>query len=189
MNVAVLFTDIVGFTKLSEKMKPNDVLQLLSEYQSIMVDCIFEFNGTVDKFIGDAVMANFGTPKSAGNDAQNAFDCALTMNKKLKDWNKLRNEQGLQQIGHRVVRGHGNFIEYAPLFFILLYLAEEAGTHNHILHSLAIMFMIGRLMHGILFSFMLRKSIILRGGGIFLTMLALGLVGLLNFVQYVAIYF
>ena len=44
LNVAVLFTDIVGFTKLSEKMKPNDVLQLLSEYQSIMVDCIFEFN-------------------------------------------------------------------------------------------------------------------------------------------------
>ena len=41
LNVAVLFTDIVGFTKLSEKMKPNDVLQLLSEYQSIMVDCIF----------------------------------------------------------------------------------------------------------------------------------------------------
>ncbi|MDC3108419.1 MAPEG family protein [Paracoccaceae bacterium] len=70
-----------------------------------------------------------------------------------------------EEIVHRVVRGHGNFIEYAPLFFILLYLVEEAGTHNHILHSLAIMFMIGRLMHGILFSFMLKKSIILRGGG------------------------
>ena len=111
LNVAVLFTDIVGFTKLSEHMKPNDVLQLLSEYQSIMVDCIFEFNGTVDKFIGDAVMANFGTPKSAGNDAQNAFDCALTMNKKLNDWNKLRNEQGLQQIEHRIG------IHYGPCVF------------------------------------------------------------------------
>ena len=94
-----------------------------------------------------------------------------------------------EEVIHRAVRGHGNFIEYAPLFFILLYLAEEAGTHNHILHSLAIMFMIGRLMHGILFSFMLRKSIVLRGGGTFLTLLALGLVGLVNFVQYVAIYF
>ena len=78
-----------------------------------------------------------------------------------------------EEVIHRAVRGHGNFIEYAPLFFILLYLAEEAGTHNHILHSLAIMFMIGRLMHGILFSFMLRKSIALRGGGMFLTLLAL----------------
>ena len=94
-----------------------------------------------------------------------------------------------EEVIHRAVRGHGNFIEYAPLFFILLYLAEEAGTHNHILHSLAIMFMIGRLMHGILFSFMLRKSIFLRGGGMFLTLLALGLVGLVNFVQYIAIYF
>ena len=43
-----------------------------------------------------------------------------------------------------------NLIEYAPLFFYFTYLAEEAGTHNHILHSLAIIFMIGRLMHGIL---------------------------------------
>ena len=94
-----------------------------------------------------------------------------------------------EEVIHRAVRGHGNFIEYAPLFFILLYLAEEAGTHNHILHSLAIMFMIGRLMHGILFSFMLRKSIVLRGGGMFLTLLALGLVGLVNFVQYISIYF
>ena len=94
-----------------------------------------------------------------------------------------------EEVIHRAVRGHGNFIEYAPLFFILLYLAEEAGTHNHILHSLAIMFMIGRLMHGILFSFMLRKSIVLRGGGMFLTLLALGLVGLVNFVRYIAIYF
>ena len=94
-----------------------------------------------------------------------------------------------EEVIHRAVRGHGNFIEYAPLFFILLYLAEEAGTHNHILHSLAIMFMIGRLTHGILFSFMLRKSIALRGGGMFLTLLALGLVGLVNFVQYITIYF
>ena len=94
-----------------------------------------------------------------------------------------------EEVIHRAVRGHGNFIEYAPLFFILLYLAEEAGTHNHILHSLAMMFMIGRVMHGILFSFMLRKSIVLRGGGMFLTLLALGLVGLVNFVQYIAIYF
>ena len=68
-------------------MDPKDVLALLSEYQAIKVDFIFKHNGTVDKFIRDAVMANFGTPKSAGNDAKNAFDCALTMNAKLKEWN------------------------------------------------------------------------------------------------------
>ena len=102
LTVAVMFTDIVGFTKLSEKMQPKEVLELLSEYQTLMVDAIFQHKGTVDKFIGDAVMANFGTPKSHGNDAQNAFDCALLMNKKLSDWNIDRDRKGLVTIQHRI---------------------------------------------------------------------------------------
>ena len=102
LTVAVMFTDIVGFTKLSEKMQPKEVLELLSEYQTLMVDAIFQHKGTVDKFIGDAVMANFGTPKSHGNDAQNAFDCALLMNKKLSDWNIEREKKGLGKIEHRI---------------------------------------------------------------------------------------
>ena len=102
LTVAVMFTDIVGFTKLSEKMQPKEVLELLSEYQTLMVDAIFQHKGTVDKFIGDAVMANFGTPKSHGNDAQNAFDCALLMNKKLSDWNIDREKKGLVKIEHRI---------------------------------------------------------------------------------------
>ena len=102
LTVAVMFTDIVGFTKLSEKMQPKEVLELLSEYQTLMVDAIFQHKGTVDKFIGDAVMANFGTPKSHGNDAQNAFDCALLMNKKLSYWNIEREKKGLVKIEHRI---------------------------------------------------------------------------------------
>ena len=102
LSVAILFTDIVGFTKLSEKMDPKDVLSLLSDYQAIMVDCIFAHRGTVDKFIGDAVMANFGTPKTAGNDAQNAFNCALEMNLKLQEFNKSRKKKGLKEIKHRI---------------------------------------------------------------------------------------
>ena len=102
LEVAIMFTDIVGFTKLSEKMAPKDVMRLLSEYQKMMVDAIFENNGTVDKFIGDAVMANFGTPKSRGNDAQNAFDCAAAMNQKLAAWNGTRKEQKLIEIDHRI---------------------------------------------------------------------------------------
>ena len=83
-------------------MPPKDILKLLSGYQAIMIEAIFENKGTVDKFIGDAVMANFGTPKSSGNDAQNAFNCALSMNKKLKNWNNSRLEQGLSTIEHRI---------------------------------------------------------------------------------------
>ena len=97
-----MFTDIVGFTKLSEKMEPKDVMRLLSDYQSIMVSAIFDNNGTVDKFIGDAVMANFGTPKSYGNDAQNAFNCAVDMNEKLARWNEGRRSAGLSEIQHRI---------------------------------------------------------------------------------------
>ena len=102
LDVAILFTDIVGFTAISESMKPNDVLTFLSEYQTIMIDAIFKNQGTVDKFIGDAVMANFGTPKSYGNDAQNAFNCGVLMNENLKIWNRKRKEKGLQEIKHRI---------------------------------------------------------------------------------------
>ena len=101
-DVAVLFTDIEGFTKLSEKMDPQDVLDLLSTYQTLMVDAIFQNKGTVDKFIGDAVMANFGTPKSHGNDAQNAFNCGVLMNQKLDKWNEERQAAGLPVIQHRI---------------------------------------------------------------------------------------
>ena len=109
-DVAVLFTDIVGFTKLSEKMDPQDVLDLLSEYQTLMVDAIFQHKGTVDKFIGDAVMANFGTPRSHGNDAQNAFDCGVLMNHKLAEWNKVRVEEGLSEIQHRIGIHYGKCV-------------------------------------------------------------------------------
>ncbi|NBR41185.1 MAG: adenylate/guanylate cyclase domain-containing protein, partial [Alphaproteobacteria bacterium] len=100
--VAILFTDIVGFTKMSEQLSPSDTLKLLSEYQSLMVDAIFEYNGTVDKFIGDAVMANFGTPSSSEQDAENAFLCAMEMNRVLAIWNEDRKHMGLQEIEHRI---------------------------------------------------------------------------------------
>ena len=102
LEIAVMFTDIVGFTKLSEAMPPREVLKMLSEYQTIMVDAIFQNKGSVDKFIGDAVMANFGTPSSNGNDAQNAFDCAIEMERKLSDWNERRAQDGLEKIHHRI---------------------------------------------------------------------------------------
>ncbi len=100
--VAVMFTDIVGFTKLSEGMESKEVLGLLSQYQSKMVKTIFESGGTVDKFIGDAVMATFGTPVSRGNDAQNALQCARLMQIEMREWEKEREHSGKPKIEHRI---------------------------------------------------------------------------------------
>ena len=91
--VAVLFTDINGFTKMTETMDPRDVVRLVSEYQSKMVAAIFSSGGTVDKFIGDAVMATFGTPTTRGNDAQNAFECARKMQISMNQWSKERKKK------------------------------------------------------------------------------------------------
>ena len=60
--VAVLFSDIRGFTALAESMRPEDMASLLTEYFTEMVDCVFRHDGTLDKFMGDAVMAQWGAP-------------------------------------------------------------------------------------------------------------------------------
>ena len=108
--VAILFTDIDGFTKLSNRMAADEIINLLSEYQEKMVKPIFENMGTVDKFIGDAVMATFGTPVSQGNDAQNAFECARQMQIAMNQWAKERTEAGLPVITHRIGIHYGDCI-------------------------------------------------------------------------------
>ena len=108
--VAVLFTDLVGFTKLSENLEPSEALELLSAYQKRMVGPIFKNQGTVDKFIGDAVMATFGTPVSRGNDAQNALSCARDMQIAMREWEKERSEKDLPIIKHRIGIHYGRCV-------------------------------------------------------------------------------
>ena len=83
-------------------MKPQEVLALLSEYQTKMVSAVFEHGGTVDKFIGDSVMATFGTPFSKGNDAQNALNCVRQMQISMREWEKERRAKNLPIVKHRV---------------------------------------------------------------------------------------
>ena len=82
----VLFIDIQNFTHLAERLSPPEVVSLLTEYFSIMTDIVFEYDGTLDKYIGDAIMATFGAPYSRGNDAEKAVSAALKMRREL---NKL----------------------------------------------------------------------------------------------------
>ncbi len=80
----ILFSDVRGFTSMSEKMQPEDVVHILNEYMTRMVDLVFKYEGTLDKFIGDAIMAIWGAPISHSDDTKRAVMCAIEMMEKLK---------------------------------------------------------------------------------------------------------
>ena len=89
-TVGVLFADIVGFTGMAETMTPEAVLALLREFHARMTAQIFACGGTVDKYIGDAIVAVFGVPTASSSDAANALACARRMIDALERWNEDR---------------------------------------------------------------------------------------------------
>ncbi|MCP3960867.1 MAG: FHA domain-containing protein [bacterium] len=101
-EVTVLFADIVGFTAYSEKAEPEDVAALLEGYFSHAIEAIFAAGGTLDKFIGDCVMAFFGAPMSQPDHAERAVRAAVSFCEALDDWNAERERQGLPTIGSRI---------------------------------------------------------------------------------------
>ena len=93
-NVAVLFVDIVGFTTLSARQTPEAVIQLLRQFHRRMARAVFDHAGTVDKYLGDGLMATFGTPRTGSSDATNALRCARAMVREMAAWNAQRAQQG-----------------------------------------------------------------------------------------------
>ena len=93
-KVCVFFSDIRGFTKFSENRSPEDVVSMLNEYFTVMVNVINRNGGVVDKFIGDAIMAVWGTPKSTGDDPFNAVKSCLEMRLGLATLNETRISRG-----------------------------------------------------------------------------------------------
>jgi adenylate cyclase len=83
-EITVLFSDIRGFTSFSEKHQPEEVVKLLNEYLGAMTEIVFEHEGTLDKFVGDAIMALWGAPVGQPNHAERAVKCALAMIDRLK---------------------------------------------------------------------------------------------------------
>ena len=78
-HAAVMFVDVIGFTALSEDMLADDIVRLLRDFHARLSDVIFSHGGTVDKFLGDGVMATFGTPEAADDDAARALRCARAL--------------------------------------------------------------------------------------------------------------
>lgn len=97
-RVTVMFADIRGFTSIAENMSPEEVISILNEYFEIMVDTVFKYEGTLDKFMGDCVMAVFGAPFYHGDDEERAVCCALEMQKEIEDFNNKRKREGKREI-------------------------------------------------------------------------------------------
>jgi class 3 adenylate cyclase len=97
-DISVLFADICEFTPFTETHQPEEVTRLLNEYFELMVQTVFEYEGTVDKFIGDCIMVEFSTPISQPDHADRAVKCALGMKKAVEQLNELRCSRGQEPI-------------------------------------------------------------------------------------------
>ncbi|MFT5111027.1 MAG: adenylate cyclase [Parasphingorhabdus sp.] len=97
-EVAVFFTDIVGFTQFAEQNSPEVVMDLLRDYHALVERSIFQNGGTLDKYLGDGVMATFGTPETQPDDAINALKAALQLIKETKEFNAERESNGLTSV-------------------------------------------------------------------------------------------
>jgi len=93
-TVTVLFSDVIEFTSLSEKRQPEEVVSLLNEYFHEMADIIFKWDGTLDKFVGDEIMALWSAPIEQPNHAELALRCALDMSEKLTKLQEIWRQRG-----------------------------------------------------------------------------------------------
>ncbi|MBP7283643.1 MAG: DUF3369 domain-containing protein [Leptospiraceae bacterium] len=97
-RVAILFCDIRSFTEISEKLDAQEVVNFLNEYFGFMIDIVFEFGGTLDKFIGDAVMAVYGVPFNLENNEEMAVRSAVKMRELVETYNEGRRKKNLNDI-------------------------------------------------------------------------------------------
>ncbi|HEY0347697.1 MAG TPA: adenylate/guanylate cyclase domain-containing protein [Pyrinomonadaceae bacterium] len=98
-TITVLFADIRGFTRISEHAAPEQIVQLLNRYFSAMTDIIFAHGGTLDKYLGDGLMALFGAPTVTPKDASNAIAAAVAMQRRMLSINDELRAEGFPEIG------------------------------------------------------------------------------------------
>lgn len=93
-DVAVMFADIVGFTRLAERDTPEAVVSLLRDFHRLVEEAVFDHGGTLDKYLGDGAMVTFGTPETGEHDAGDALHCAETIIGRIAAWNTERTRRG-----------------------------------------------------------------------------------------------
>ncbi|HEY6230714.1 MAG TPA: adenylate/guanylate cyclase domain-containing protein [Pyrinomonadaceae bacterium] len=98
-TITILFADIRGFTRISEHAPPEKIVGLLNRYFSAMTDIIFAHGGTLDKYLGDGLMALFGAPATTPEDASNALNAAVAMQRRLLGINMELRAEGLAEVG------------------------------------------------------------------------------------------
>jgi adenylate cyclase len=98
-TITILFADIRGFTRISEHAPPEKIVSLLNRYFSAMTEIIFAHGGTLDKYLGDGLMALFGAPTATPDDASNALNAAVAMQRRLLGINRELRDEGLAEIG------------------------------------------------------------------------------------------
>jgi PAS domain S-box-containing protein len=119
-NLAVLFADLVGFTKLSESLEPEQVIEVLRELHSFLERVIFKWSGSIEGYIGDAVLAIFGFPESQDQDGTNALSCAYELLAAAQHWDRERSEKGLSSL--RIGLG----LHYGPVVL------GDVGTEEYV---------------------------------------------------------
>jgi class 3 adenylate cyclase len=97
-KVTIMVTDLRGFTALAERIKPEQVVQMLNSYFEIMVEVVLRFEGTINEIIGDALLIIFGAPQYMPNRAQQAIACAITMQNAMANVNEQNRAQGLPDL-------------------------------------------------------------------------------------------
>jgi class 3 adenylate cyclase/CheY-like chemotaxis protein len=109
-RVSIMMSDIRGFTTLSERLAPAQVVTMLNRYLGAMTDIIMAHQGTIDEFIGDAILAVFGAPQRREDDADRAVSCALAMQAAMAQINALNEAEGLPTLSTGIAVNTGDVI-------------------------------------------------------------------------------
>ena len=106
-DITILFSDIRGFTSMSEKLSPTDIVKLLNKYFKSMIDVVFTYNGTLDKIVGDELMVLYGVPLKSDEDTNNAVNTAIKMFEALDKFNEKIIKEGYKpfKIGIGINKG------------------------------------------------------------------------------------